>query len=50
MQPLPLEVVQLLFLPDEVAKLQSVLGALGKADGARHAVRMADFRAASRVG
>lgn len=42
-QPLPLEVVQLLFLPDEVAKLHAVLEALEKADGVRHAARLVDF-------
>ncbi len=40
---MPREVVQLLFLPDEVVKLHAVLEALGKGEGVRYAARMADF-------
>ena len=46
-QQLPMEVVTLLFLPDEVGKVQAVIEALGK-DGAaeaglRYGARLADF-------
>lgn len=45
-QPLPMEVVQLLFLPDEVSRLQQVVEELGKGGsdaGVRYAARLADF-------
>lgn len=45
-QPLPMEVVTLLFLPDEVAKVQAVVEALGKGSddaGVRFAARLAEF-------
>jgi hypothetical protein len=45
-QQLPLEMVQLLFLPEEVERLQAVvdgLGRLGGGEALRYAARLADF-------
>jgi hypothetical protein len=45
-QQLPLEMVQLLFLPEEVERVQAVvdgLGRLGGGEAVRYAARLADF-------